>query len=583
MKVSPQAYAIFDFEGRVTVRVTLKSKSIANLEGLVIRPLAAGIRPRVKGKILEFELDRPGEVTIDPLGTGLRVLHIFANAPEQDVPRKGDPGVVYFGPGVHDVEDLELKAGQTLYLAGGAVLRPLPKKLRKPGKHRHYTGREYSLAVAAIRARGDNVTVRGRGVISGERGLAAGRRFGLFRGSRTKNLRMRGVVFTRSSGWTLLLHDCRGGLVDGVRVLGYFTNSDGICLHSCRDFKVRNCFVHTADDCYEVKARAENVVFEKSQVWCDAGAAMGVTHEINGTVENVTWRDITVLHYTYRFNPHEGITSRGAIFVHPAMGGTVRKLLFEDITVEGTSTKRPLVIVYNVKRPRRGVHFFPEKPHSRISDVIFRKLRARNVRNPEMLIVDETRKGLIGGIRFEDVVLNGKPLEPGDRRLRRKGVDAGAVSVPERKRGSGSSSQGESAAPAGLKMYESISDRTALVIDGDERFAAAAVLGGAPYECDRTGERDASAVIQKALDDTGKRNGGTVFLPAGRYRVERPLEFRHPNVVLRGEWTSPQQAELGKGTVLLALPGKSLWDGGSRARIREVNVYPGDERQVSRE
>ena len=425
MKVSPQAYAIFDFEGRVTVRVTLRSRTVPNLAHVKIRPLAAGIRPRVKGKTLEFELDRPGDVTVDPLGTGLGVLHIFTNAPEKNVPRKGDPGVVYFGPGVHDIEDLELKAGQTLYLAGGAVLRPLPKKLRKPGKQRHYTGREYQRAVGAIRAKGNNVTVRGRGVVSGERGLAAGRRFGLFSGSRMKKLRMQGVVFTRSSGWTLLVHDGRESLVDGVRVLGYFTNSDGICLHSCRDFRVRNCFIHTADDCYEVKSRAQNVVFEKSQVWCDAGAAMGVTHEIDGTVENVTWREITVLHYTYRFNPHEGVTSRGAIFVHPAMGGTVRKLLFENITVEGTSTERPLIVAYNVKKPGRGVHFFPEKPHSRISDVVFRNIRARNVRNPEILIA---------GIRFEGVVLNGKPLRPGGKRLRLKGVDAGAVSVQDRER-----------------------------------------------------------------------------------------------------------------------------------------------------
>jgi polygalacturonase len=431
MKVSPQAYAIFDFEGRVKVRVTLKSDAIGDLSRLKIRPLTAGVRPRVDGRTIEFEMDRPGDLTVDPLGTGLRVLHIFANSPEKDVPKANDPGVVYFGPGVHDIEDLELKAGQTLYLAGGAVLRPRPARLRKAGKARHYTGREYALAVGAIRATGDNVTIRGRGVISGERGLPAGRRFGLFRGSRMSKLRMRGVVFTRSTGWTILMHDCSESLLDRVRVLGYFTNSDGICLHSCRDCAVRNCFIHTADDCYEVKAKANRITFEHSQVWCDAGAAMGVTHEIDGLVENVVWRNITVLHYTYRHNPHEGITSRGAIFVHPAMGGTVKDLLFENIAVERCSTKRPLIVVYNVKRPREGIHHFPDKPHSRISNVTFRGLRANNVMNPEILIQDEARKALISGIQFESTDINGKRLKREDKRLRLEGVKADMVSFAD--------------------------------------------------------------------------------------------------------------------------------------------------------
>jgi hypothetical protein len=428
MKVSPQAYAIFDFEGRVSVRVTFKSEAIKDLSQLKIRPLAAGVRPLVKGKTVTFEVDRPRDLTIDPLGSGLRVLHVFTNAPEREVPKQGDPGIVYYGPGVHDIEDLELKGGQTLYLAGGAVLRPNPTKLRKPEKKRHYTGREYALAIAGIRAVGDNVTVRGRGVISGERGLPAGRRFGLFRGSRMRKLRMQGVVFTRSSGWTLLMHACRDSVLERVRVLGYFTNSDGICLHSCRDCKIEECFIHTGDDCYEVKAKADGITFENSQVWCDAGTTMGVTHEIDGLVENVVWRGITVLHYTYRHNPHEGITSRGAIFVHPAMGGTVKDLLFENITVECCSTKRPLIVVYNVKKPKKGIHHFPDKPYSRISNVTFRSLRAENVMNPEILIQDESRKGLIGGIRFEDTVINGERLKREDKRVRLEGVETDAVS-----------------------------------------------------------------------------------------------------------------------------------------------------------
>ena len=143
MKVSPQGFAIFDFRGTVTVCATLRKGAVKSLDRLVIRPLARKIKPRVRGNVIEFELDRPGDVTIDPDGKGLRVLHLFTNPPEVDIPKRDDPDVFYFAPGVHDIEELELKSGQTLYLAGGAVVRPCPSRLRLPEKQRHYTGAEY--------------------------------------------------------------------------------------------------------------------------------------------------------------------------------------------------------------------------------------------------------------------------------------------------------------------------------------------------------------------------------------------------------------------------------------------------------
>ncbi len=425
MRVSPQAYALFDFSDTVTVRATFLGNTPEKLDTLVIRPQAQGITPRIHGRTVEFDLDRPCDITLDPDGTGLYVLHLFTNRPETDIPDPNDPTVIYFGPGVHDIEELELAAGQTLYLAGGAVLRPCPSRLRKPAKERHYTGIEYALMEAGIRAHGDNVTVRGRGIISGERGLSAGRRFCLFHGQRMAHLHIQDVLFTRSNSWTLLMYDCRDSVIDHIRILGYFTNSDGVCLHSCRNCRVADCFIHTADDCYEVKAKANNILFENSQVWCDAGTAMGVTHEIDGLVTDVTWRNMTVLHYTYAFNPYEGITSRGAIFVHPAMGGTVDGLRFEQITIENTTTDRPIICLYNVKKPKEGSHFFPEKPYSAIHNVSFRKIRAKDVQNQEIFLYDESQAGLINNITFEDVVINGTPLQKGDTRFNLRGAVTG--------------------------------------------------------------------------------------------------------------------------------------------------------------
>lgn len=427
MKISPQAYAIFDFEGAVTVRATYLPETAGGLSNLKIRPLARGIVPRLSGRTVAFTLNQPGDVTLDADGKGLHALHLFTNSPEESVPDRNDPDVRYFGPGVHDIEDLELHSGQTLYLAGGAVLRPLPSQLRVPGKEKHYTGIEYERAVAGIRASGDGIRIRGRGVVSGERGLPVGRRFGLFQGSRMQDLHISNVVFTRSTGWTVLLYDCADSAVERVRVLGYFTNSDGICMHSCHRCRVTDCFVHTADDCFEVKSKGSQITFSGCQVWCDAGTSMGVCHEIDGLMTDVVWRQMTVLHYTYPYNPYEGITSRGAIFIHPAMGGTVRNLRFEQITVEHSSTKRPLILLYNVKKPRESVLFFPDKPYSEIRDIAFKDIHADKVLNPEIRILDQSDAGLVGDISFEDVVINGERLTREDSRLVTEGTVSGVT------------------------------------------------------------------------------------------------------------------------------------------------------------
>ena len=414
MKVSPQAYAIFDFTGPVTVRITINSEDLGDLNALQIRPLSLAIKPKINGNTLEFTLDHPCDLTLDPLSTGLRVLHLFTNLPEKNVPSPSDPNVVYFGPGVHDIEDLQLNSSQTLYLAGGAVLRPCPTRLLLPDKEPHYTGASYYRTVFPIRAAGSDITIRGRGIISGQRALPAGKRFGLFQGTNIKNLQIRGVTFTRSTAWTLLLDKCHDCLLDRVRILGYFTNSDGICFHACRDSRATNCFIHTADDCYEVKSSASSIVFENSQAWCDAGCALGVCHEIDSLVEDVTWRNMTILHYTYKANSFEGITSRGAIFVHPAFGGTVKNLRFQNITVENCTTHRPLILIYNVKHPKPGEDFAPGKPFSKISNLTFENIKAINVLDPKILIMDQSNAGLIHDITFNNVRINDHLLEPND-------------------------------------------------------------------------------------------------------------------------------------------------------------------------
>jgi len=79
------------------------------------------------------------------------------------------------------------------------------------------------------------------------------------------------------------------------------------------------------------------------------------------------------------------------------------------------------------------------------------------------------------------------------------------------------------------------------------------------------GETDNTAVFQKLLDDAGKAGGGTVHVPAGRYRIEGTLSIPAA-VTLKGVFNAPPTTRHEgspdlHGTVLLAYAGRGSQEG----------------------
>lgn len=61
-----------------------------------------------------------------------------------------------------------------------------------------------------------------------------------------------------------------------------------------------------------------------------------------------------------------------------------------------------------------------------------------------------------------------------------------------------------------------------------------------PYSADKTGNQDATAAIQKAIDDAQTNNGGVVYLPAGTYKINpstnpQALRISKSNIYLKGD------------------------------------------------
>ncbi|MCK9640701.1 MAG: glycoside hydrolase family 55 protein [Prolixibacteraceae bacterium] len=71
------------------------------------------------------------------------------------------------------------------------------------------------------------------------------------------------------------------------------------------------------------------------------------------------------------------------------------------------------------------------------------------------------------------------------------------------------------------------------------------------FGADNTGMKDATVAIQAAIDSCYSHNGGTVWMPAGTYKISRTLEVRN-FVTLRGDWRDPDIGSGSYGTILSA-------------------------------
>ncbi|WP_020579268.1 glycosyl hydrolase family 28-related protein [Actinopolymorpha alba] len=97
------------------------------------------------------------------------------------------------------------------------------------------------------------------------------------------------------------------------------------------------------------------------------------------------------------------------------------------------------------------------------------------------------------------------------------------------------------------------------------------------YGADRTGAKDATSAIQRALYDCYDAGGGTVWMPAGKYLVTDTLEV-HAFCTLRGDRRDPDVGEGGYGTVVLAdVPsgddGPAVFRIGGSAGVMGITTY----------
>jgi hypothetical protein len=315
-------FAYWDMAGGVKVEITVTQV----IERVVVRPLSLKITPEVEGRKISFTLESPTPVVVEVNGYH-NALHLFPNPVQADIPAavakvctsqcntcapaldripvQGKPRFIYFAPGVHDVGTFLLQSGDSVYIAGGAVV--------------------YGSLVADDV---DNVRVWGRGVLDGSRIQRSDRRarggFGCIHIRNSSQISVEGIVLRDPNSWGCTLRGCRGVNLSNLKLVGFWRyNADGIDVWNSHDVTVEKCFIRSFDDCLVVRSVGSNLRFNNCVLWCDWGKAIAVAVESGAATENVVFENLNMIRL-----------SGYAMCIDHSCTSSVHSVKFDNVKVE---------------------------------------------------------------------------------------------------------------------------------------------------------------------------------------------------------------------------------------------------------
>lgn len=379
------------FQGAIVVDV----EAAFPLTGARLQPVSRQVIPAISAHRAGWQMTTPGNLCLQPAGQ--KPLFIYASPPPAEIPASR---VRHFRGGqIHEVGELELGDGETVYLEGGSVVR------------------------GCLRATGaQQVRITGHGILDGsvyQPGPGARRSIVL---DDCRHCRIEDIIMVRPSAWMIVVGGSEDIAVSGVRQIGECLTSDGVDVVGSRRVTISDCCLRNGDDCIALKAldfRSEPVTRATTD-WrqevaditvrnCTllsyrGAAAMEIGYETRcDLIHRVQFSDCDVL------GIHESV---GAVFgIHNGDHATVSDILWDNIRVEHYWAK---LVDFRVLTSR----YSRDSERGRIRNVAVRHARIQNsAANPGYSIsliggYDEAHR--VENIMFEDFQIDGRTALDGD-------------------------------------------------------------------------------------------------------------------------------------------------------------------------
>lgn len=360
--------------GKQSISITASSP----IKKFRIRPLNSKVKAVVNGKQLSFSIDGPQKLYIEI--DSLPHLALFINPPEPYKIDRNDTSVVYFAAGTHSPGIINLRSGQTIYIAEGAVVN------------------------ANVRGNYlNNIKILGRGMLNGN--LLIGN---------SEGIEVEGVFMRNTRSWTNTLINCRRSVYRNVKVFTYngVWGLDGINPVSCKNFSMEDCFIRTKDDCIAVKSMekfgaytADDINTDSISVknsllvgWSHAdGFTMGFEMH-GGVMRNIEVKncDILMASGQGRTGGHSGFS---IVCDGPAEVSAIR---FEDLRVEDEIEYKNFELIAT-----EGRRYGTKGPGS-IKGVYLKNIHWANPAKP--FVIAGVPNSIVADITFDNCYLAGKLL-----------------------------------------------------------------------------------------------------------------------------------------------------------------------------
>lgn len=378
-KMGNAAFVVFDRDFLKPVEIEI-SKIDEEISDIRIRPSSKRINYVRQGNTVKFTISKPEKLSVEFNGDILNNLMIFANLPELDVPAENDPNVIYFDRGIHDVGEIDITDGQTLYLAEGAIV------------------------YGYVRANGaNNIAIRGRGILDGGKlnHDVSKKRERLVQFENCDNVEIEGVIMRDSPAWTTTLIGCDGVSIKNIKQICYIVNSDGLDIVNSSNVLIDNVFLRNHDDNISLKVydgtATKNIVMRNSILWADRAHNMLVGPEARGgKFEDIRFENIDVLENAQNDEVYPGVMA-----VMVADGGTYKDIEWKDIRVEDFTRGKLICIQYTDAFAEHGLG---KKAHNiRFVNIDYVGSNASPSR-----IFGHDQEQNIEDVSFDNLVINGK-------------------------------------------------------------------------------------------------------------------------------------------------------------------------------
>lgn len=376
----PVSMAYFDCDAEANVMVISNAQPVKTAQ---VRPNSYGITPEIKADTLYFTAKPLQQMSVEVNGEIFNNLHLFVNPIDADAPTakalkklKKNKDYVYFAPGYHKLDSaLHIGSGQTVYVAGGAVIDGCIEVLDA-----------------------ENARLIGRGMVYPNHALGITVR-------NSKNVEVSGLFTTQCAvGGS----DSVG--ISNVKVMSWYGWGDGFNVFASNNVRYNNVFARTSDDCHTIYCTRKgydgsscNITMDDAVLWADVAhpIMIGLHGSFNpekpDSVVGARYRNIDILDHS-----ENQIDYQGCLTINCGDNNLVKDITFDDIRVDNFR-KGQLVnmrIFYNKK--------YCEAPGRGIENITLRNV-SYNGENAALSIIagyNEARK--VKGVKFVNLRLNGR-------------------------------------------------------------------------------------------------------------------------------------------------------------------------------